>query len=344
MAAIYVYFLIFAQFGFLRALTAVFGENSSELRWILAGMALAGIGASFASARLFTRRKGRALMVVGLVLAGEAVAVTWLAANPILFLVGALLTGAGMGITTVTLVGMLRREIGGARLGTTVGLGTGLAYGICNVPPIFAGAPPVQFLVAAIAVGVGLVAIQNFEQRAPGETSDGPDYENAGRIRWIAIFLALVATDSLVFYFVQHTPELKQATWTGDGRLWLTAGTHFVAAGLTGLALDRRRVVATLVVATVTLAAASALFSRGIANAAVGALYAAAVSVYSTALVFYPARRGEPGVAAALYSVAGWIGSGLGIMVASQLTEIPVWLPLTAGGLVLALLATRKRT
>jgi cytochrome c oxidase cbb3-type subunit 2 len=277
------------------------------------------------------------------VLAGAAVGVSWIAANASWFLAGALLTGAGTGIVTVTLAGMLRREIGGTRLGMAIGLGTGLAYGICNLPPIFSGAKHVQFMVAIAAIGIGLLALQNFEQRGPVEQAAGPDYERSGRIRWIAIFLALVATDSLVFYFVQHSPELKHGTWTGHARLWLVAGAHLVAAVVAGLALDRRRVSATLIVATVMLATASVLLSQGIANAAVGALYAAAVSVYSTALVFYPARRGEPGLAAALYSVAGWAGSGLGIVIASHLKGIPVWLPLVMGGLVVALLATRVR-
>jgi cytochrome c oxidase cbb3-type subunit 2 len=196
---------------------------------------------------------------------------------------------------------------------------------------------------ALVAVGIGLVAIQNFEQRAPREPAGGPDYEGAGPIRWIAIFMALVATDSLVFYFIQHAPELKQATWTGDARLWLNAGAHVGAAVLAGLALDCRRVAATLIGATVMLVTASVLFSQGVANAAVAALYAAAVSVYSTALVFYPARRGEPGLGAALYSVAGWLGSGLGIVAAAHLTRIPTWLPLAAGGVVVALVVTRPR-
>ena len=83
------------------------------------------------------------------------------------------------------------------------------------------------------------------------------------------------------------------------------------------------RVVATLAVATLMLLAAIALLSAGVANAAVATLYSAAVSGYSTVLVFYPARGGRPGLAAALYAIAGWLGSGLGVALGAQSRTYP---------------------
>ena len=79
------------------------------------------------------------------------------------------------------------------------------------------------------------------------------------------------------------------------------------------------------------------------ANAGVAALYSAAVSGYSTVLVFYPARGGRPGLAAVLYAIAGWLGSGLGIALGVQLGRIPLWLPLAAGAIVATLLTLRPR-
>ena len=67
----------------------------------------------------------------------------------------------------------------------------------------------------------------------------------------------------------------------------------------------------------------------------VGFLYIAGVSAYSTALVFYPARSGRPGLAALVYAVAGWGGSALGIGLAQGRTELPAWLIIVAGAAVL---------
>ena len=342
-ASVYVYFLIFAQFGFLRALTTVLGEGHAWFRPVLLVMAVAGIGGGFGAARLFTERRGRALIMAGLVLAGLAVALTWVAATPELFLLAAFLTGAGTGIVTVTLAGLLRREIGGARLGYCIGLATGLAYAVCNLPPVFRGDIKTQLLVAIGAVCAGLVAVQGLEQRAPHQTIDGIDYGPVGRWVWVAVFLVLVATDSAVFYVIQHTPELKQATWEVGTQLCLNAAAHLAGAVLAGLALDRRHVAGTLFVAAVLLAGASLLLGLGIVNGVVATLYAAAVSGYSTALVFYPARSGRPALAAILFSVAGWLGSGLGLGLAERLHRIPVWLPLAAVVIIAALLAARPR-
>jgi len=259
------------------------------------------------------------------------------------FLGSAILAGSGLGLATVTLVGMLRRETGGARLGLCLGVGTGVAYGICNLPGVFAGALPTQLLVALGAAGAGLVAVRGFRQRAPAAAAPGPDYTPAGVRRWIVIFLVLVVTDTAAFFLIQQSPALKGATWATSTQLNLNAGVHLLAAMVAGLALDRHRVVATLATAALLLVVAIALLSLGVANAAVAALYSTAVSGYSTVLVFYPARSGRPGVAATLYAVAGWLGSGLGLGLGVQLGHIPLGLPLAAGAIIAALLATRPR-
>ena len=75
-----------------------------------------------------------------------------------------------------------------------------------------------------------------------------------------------------------------------------------------------------------------------------GALpYAAGVSIYSTVLVFYPARVGVVGLAALVYAVAGWVGSALGIGVAEQFGWFPVWWLLLPGA-VFGLVAFRRRS
>jgi len=342
-AAVYVYFLIFAQFGFLRALTTALGEGHAWFQAILLAMAAAGIGGGFAAARFFSAGNGRGLVRAGLVVAAAAAGLTWVAATPAVFLVAALATGAGTGLTTVALAGVLRAELGEARLGVSIGLATGAAYALCNLPAFFRGELHTQLLLAFAAAGTGLAAVQGLEQRAPREAGDGPEYSPLGRWRWIAIFLVLILTDSAVFYVVQQTPALKQATWGPDAQLWLNAGAHLAGGVLAGLALHRRHLAGTVLVSALLLAAAGMCFGSGVANSALAVQYSLAVSGYCAVLVYYPARRAQPGLAAWLYGIAGWLGSGLGLGLAEGLQRIPPWLPLAAGGLVAALLAVRPR-
>jgi cytochrome c oxidase cbb3-type subunit 2 len=149
------------------------------------------------------------------------------------------------------------------------------------------------------------------------------------------IFLGLVCLDSAAFYIIQHSPELKLATWAGGPRLFLNAGVHLTAGLVAGLLLDRRWIAGAVGGAAVLLIAACALLEQGSGRYSLAAgLYAAAVSIYSAALVFYPARSGRPGLAALVYAVAGWTGSALGIGLAQELHRVPVWL-LAAGGMLI---------
>lgn len=313
-AATYVYFLIFAQFGLLQALTAVLGEGPAWVRPVMAVMGTAGIVGSVLMARIFKEGRGRGLMTGGFVVAGMAAGLAWGARSPGLFFVCAALTGLGTGLITVGLAGLLRRETGGGRLGWCIGIGTGLAYAFCNLPPVFAAPPRAQAVMGIGAVCVGLIAVQLFEQRAPGDPPSAAGYERRGVILWTLGLFALVAFDSAVFLRIQHTPGLKAETWTTGPQLLANAAAHLVAGGLVGLALDRRRVTGAALAAAGLILVATGLIFTG--QGRLGApVYAAAVSVYSAVLVFYPARRGAAGLAALIYAVAGWLGSAVGIVV-----------------------------
>lgn len=338
-AAVYTYFLVFAQFGFLHALAAR-GIELAWLRPILAVMAAAGIGGGLLTAKFYAEKHGLNFLRAGFVVAAAAAGLTWVARTPPHFIAAALLAGAGLGLATVALAALLRREIGGTRLGWCIGLGTGAAYAIGNKPEIFSGAHSIQLLVGIVAAGVGLLASQTFTQAAPRQQTTARDYEPAGVRRWVAVFLVLVGLDSAVFFLVQHQPAL-QAAWPSGGRLYVNAAVHLAAAGLAGLALDRRRVAGTVAAGAGLLVGASLLFATGHGGPLAAHLYSAGVSVYSVALVFYPARRAQPGLAALLYAVAGWLGSALGIGLAQNLSTLPVALPLAAGGAIAGLLTVR---
>jgi len=342
-AATYAYFLLFAQFGFLKIVAVVAGEGRAAIGPSMATMGLAGITGTILGARFFRAARARRQLMTGLAvcaaaagLARVAGAAGWL--HPV-----AALTGLGTGFTTVVLASGLRCAVGGGRLGTAIGLGTGLAYGFCNLPAVFAAAGTTQASLAGLVAITGIAAASRLDFSAPREVPAGFDYAPAGQGAWTLIFLVLVALDSAAFNIIQHTPVLKAETWTGAARLEMNALMHLVAAMLAGFALDRRWVGRTVAAGALALLLALVLMDRSTRVFAEGALfYTAGVSIYSTVLVFYPARGSRPGLVALVYGVAGWGGSALGVLLAVNRAAVPPgWLG-GAGGVIFAGLLARN--
>jgi len=341
-AAGYAFFLIFAQFGFLALVNQTTGADESRLKPILAVLALGGVGGSVAMAWLYAEVRGRRLLQAGFAICALAAGLALAAESPgALFLVAAL-TGLGVGGVTVALAAIVRRVVGNDRLGSCLGLATGLAYGGCSLPQAFNASAPGQAMLGVVIACIGLLAVQGMDLRAPAPQPAGFDYRFGGVAVWVLIFLLLVGLDSAAFYTIQHTPALKEAAWSGDGRLYAYALTHLTAAVLAGFALDQRWLGRTILAAAALLLAACWLLARGThAFALDGLFYVAGVSFYSTALVFYPARRGRPALAALVYSVAGWGGSALGIGLAERTHAIPLPACVIVGVLLVVLLLAR---
>lgn len=340
-AAVYVYFLIFAQFGFLRALLAA-GRPPGVFKAILTTMGASGIGACVLVARGYTVACGRTWLGGSFVVAGIAAALTPGAESTGRFFAVAALTGLGAGGVTVALAAQVQGVLGRRRLGLALGVGTGLAYGFCNLPVIFAASGSVQAFIAVGAAAVGLLAVAGLVPRAPVPEVAEPDYRGRVLAGWVVVFLALVGLDSAAFYVIQHNPDLQGGTWHGPARLYANAGLHFGAALVAGWALDRGRERAVVLGAMGLLAGACFLLPAGPSwSGLVASLYVTGVSLYSTALVFYPARSGRAGVAALVYAVAGWAGSALGIGLVEHSQTVPVWLPVGASVLLLAAQAVR---
>ena len=340
-AAAYVYFLIFAQFGFLQAVRQLTGGVAGVVRPVMAVMGVAGLAGSVSAAAIFSVERSRRSLVAGFAVCGTAAGLAMGPGTMALYYVIALLVGLGAGLTTVTLASVLRRAVGGERLGQVIGLGTGLAYGFCNLPVVFAAGATAQALMGVLAAGAGLVAATALSFNAPAHPPAGGDYTKPGMTAWVLIFLSLVCLDSAAFYIIQHTPDLKAATWSGAGRLEVNAGLHLVAAWLAGYALDRHWVGRTVAIGGGALLLACLSIDQGSRTLAANALlYAAGVSIYSTALVFYPARSLRPWLAAVVYAVAGWGGSAIGIGLAENRPVVPPGLILAAGSVIgLGLLA-----
>ncbi|MBL9213057.1 MAG: cbb3-type cytochrome c oxidase subunit II [Opitutaceae bacterium] len=339
-AATYVYFLIFAEFALLELVRALAPDR---LRFVMAGLGAGGVAGAVLAARCFPAERRPALLAWSFRACALAAGLAYGAATLAAIAAAAGLVGLALGALTVTLTASLRGALPARRLGLGVGAGTGLAYALCNVPVLFQASPRAQTLAAAVVVLLASWLPQVMATRAVAREAAG-DFSRAGVSRWLVVLLALVWMDSAAFYIVQHTPDLRAATWGGTSALVANAFVHLGAALAAGALLDRAGHGRVAGVAAAALAAAC-LVLNGVVPAVIPAAwwYTAGVSLYSTVLVDYPARSGRPGVAALVFAVAGWIGSALGIGMAQDLQGIPLAFVVVAVVAVAGALAGRAR-
>jgi cytochrome c oxidase cbb3-type subunit 2 len=336
-AAIYVHFLIFAQFGFLQGIRSA-GYATEAIHRVLGAMALAGIAASIATALALHRRDARTTGAIGFALAAAAGGLSGLAfASPAvplgLLVVIAILTGAGLGASTVSAAILLRRFTGGRALALQVGAGTGLAYLVCNIPAVFTASPAGKGWISAAAALAGLGFV--FAGQAVAAVSPSGPYAGLVSRRVVAMatlgFLALVWFDSAAFTAVQNSADLRALFWSGPRTLWTIGLTHALAALAAGLLIDRGALRAVLAAAFVLLAAGHLGFGGSGGSIWAAPAYAAGVSLYSTALAAFaalgPADTGmRPAWRATwVYALAGWVGSGAGVGLAEQFGRVPLW-------------------
>lgn len=318
-AATYVYFLIFTEFAFIE-LAGQAGVGAGPLRIVMGALAIGGIAGSVLAAwRFRADRLGRALqwgfavcgVAAGIATRVPAAGFAWVA----------LVTGLGLGWLTVTLAAGLRSVLPDSRLGWWIGTGTGLAYAICNLPVVFATTAVNQTWVAVAACGLGLVLARGWQTETAPARDEGDFGRGAG---WIWLLFLLVWLDSAAFYVIQHVTAWRTPTWSGDARLWGNAAAHLAAALLAGWMIDRGWMARVLPLALGLLWLACWRLSHGLFGGSVW-FYTVAVSLYSTVLVAYPARSGRPWVAAAVYAIAGWVGSALGIGMVESRPAMPEW-------------------
>jgi len=327
-AATFVAFLLFAQFGFLSQLQRDL-HDAALIRLAMAAMGLAGLVASLAAAWLLGRVSGVRLIRMGL--GGVAlVAVASTACHGFASLVGvAAAIGASLGLLTVAVASSLPEIMPSGLAGRAAGLGTGAAYLLSNVPMLFEADPAVRAMFsAALACAALLFPPRSLiRDRQEGQRS-------LGILRLLLIFLVLVWLDSAAFAIVQANPALKAQTWGSPAQKLLQGSVHFVAAAGAGALLDMGFGLAVPLAAWILFAVAFPLLQHGGPGAVVaGPLYAAGISLYSTALIVLPSRRaGNPRWRAGLlYGIAGWLGSALGVGMAQDLGNIPGWFLVVTG-------------
>lgn len=338
-AVVYVYFLIFAQFAFLARLAEI-GIADSALKIVMAAMAAGGILFSLLTPRTRLVQRPAICLRIGLAVSALAALLSLLPLSIAPAAAVAFLIGAGLGITTVTLVTHLRTWTGARRGIIHVGLGTGLAYFICNVPAVFTATPEDQAMLAACLCVIAIVLPLRAEDAAT--TLDGPEAKMPFRTALVS-FAALIWLDSAAFYIIQHTPVLKAGTWLGSVHLWTNGALHLITAVIASVLLQRGRTVITLALAFGSLALACVLLQHSSLILSASLFYPIGVSLYSVALVAYPSFLTNADSTAArarqagwIYAIAGWIGSALGIGMGQNLGHVPLAFVVAAGIVVLA--------
>ena len=343
-AVTYVYFLIFAQFAFLKRL-ADLGIAGEHLKAVMGAMALGGIACSLLAPRFNLWASPVTRLRTAFFICGAAAGLTLAELNLSGAIVIAVLIGGGLGLLTVTLVTHLRMLLGGGNHLFKVGLGTGLGYLICNSPAVFTASPSTQAIAAALLclVGVSLTSRGRVGGRVNGEETIPNGQRALGFPRVLACFTALVWLDSAAFYIIQNTPGLKTGTWQGAFHLWSNGILHLIAALASAWLLRRRGLYFVLAAAFFALAVACLLLLHAESAVLASAFYPVGVSLYSVALVAYPSllaqvpAERERGIQAGwVYAVAGWFGSAMGIGMGQHLGHVPADFVLAAGLVILA--------
>ena len=335
-AATYVAFLLFAQFGFLAQLQRDLGETGL-VRAAMAAMGIGGLAASLGTAWLLGRVPGPRLIRTGLAAVAGVAAVSVFCHGFASLLAVAAGIGMALGLLTVSVAASLPGIVPPRLAGRVAGLGTGIAYLASNVPALFEAEPAVRALVPA---ALALVALAFAPRGGPAEAEQ--DEAPSGLLRLLAVFLVLIWLDSAAFAIVQANPDLKSLTWGNEGQKLVQGAVHLAAAVGAGALLDLGFGLLVPLASWVLFAVAFPLLQQG-GSAAAGPLYAVGISLYSTALVVLPSRTGGSARwrAGLLYGVAGWLGSALGVGMAMDLGRIPGWF-LVATGLALAAVCSRK--
>jgi cytochrome c oxidase cbb3-type subunit 2 len=331
-AATYFYFLIFAQFGFLHRVTETLGLEYWNL--VLGVMGLSGVvGALFAASR-FKESEGALWLVVSFFSAGCGALFAMIGTHVLVFVVAALVSGFSLAVLTVGLVGVLGNELPVRGIGLVCGIGTGIAYLLSNVPLIFEASALWQCFMSVVACGLGFRLARGLSDRSPvpearvvvkfREAPVGARWHLAGSV---LVFLVLVWADSAAFTQIQETSELKAISWSGSGPLWAIGVVHLFAAIVGGWLMDRGHARLLYVLAFVGLACGLLGLEAHLLGLLPALIYAAAVSLYSVALVAFALVSKEvirPALAAGVvFGLSGWIGSAMGIGMEQDLGGVP---------------------
>lgn len=326
-ATIYFYFLIFAQFAFLELLK-VQQTNELAIKLVMGAMGGGGIIGSLITPYLLKHIKVSQLMRVSALCCGVVSFCSLFSGALFLFIPIAFLMGVSLGILTVSLAGHVTRIFGRLNVALGVGIGTGVAYGFCNLPLIFQAEASIQAVMASVVMFV--VSLLPFKL-SDEKYSDSADLKIFKKTFFsgLLVLTILVWLDSAAFFIIQQTPDLKDMTW-GSGLLGRNAVVHLSIAVLSGYLLSKRYFHLVTILALALLSLAALMLDYPELRLQAGMLYPAGVSLYSVALIVFPSwylgGSTEMGIkrAAILFAIAGWFGSAMGIGMGQNLARIPI--------------------
>lgn len=350
-ALTYFYFLIFAQFGFLHRVTEDLGAQHWNL--VLGLMGGAGLFGALWTGFKFKASDGRHWLTVAFAGTGLGALCAIVGHSIWMLALAAAVSGFSLAVLTVALVGVLQQQFPVHGIGLLCGWGTGLAYFLSNLPAVFEASAALQCSFALYASILGAVMAWSLPQAAAlsRKPRRGQTLGAAGRVELLGVvlvFLVLIATDSAAFTQIQQSAELKAASWSGAGQLWSIAAVHLIAAALGGWLMDLGAFRSLSVFTLAGLMLGFLLLQAERLGLAPALLYAAAVSLYSTALVAFALVRGRGRssvfCAGLVFGISGWIGSGLGIGMVNDLGGVPlVFWPIVGCLLALGLLLVSRR-
>ena len=205
-ATTYIYFLVFAQFGFLHRVRESLGEGHWNL--VLGVMGIAGLAGALFTLACYRSAPGRRWLMAGFIGAGMGALLAAYGTQLYVFALSAGISGFFLSILTVSLVGVLADMLPTYRVGLVCGIGTGLAYFVSNVPLVFeASARGQSFFAALVCVGGLLCArgapIPGASLRKPSGSVKWPWLALLG---WVGVFMILIWSDSAAFTRIQETP------------------------------------------------------------------------------------------------------------------------------------------
>jgi hypothetical protein len=313
-AAVMVYFLIFSGFAFMDYAQAF--VKKENMQGLLAALGTGGVTGAMVAARRFVPARGHLYLAGGFAACCVAALLTLAARSQWMLIVFAVPVGFSTGWTTVVLSMCLRPTLHFNRLGMWCGLGTGIAYALCNQPFVFEASQTGKIVIAAVVAALGSGAAL-WMRATPSRVSSLPDYEFRAATGWIIALFVVVFLDTLIFYIIQNSVALKQLAWETPLILLGNAFVHLCAAFIAGLMLDQRRAGIATLAALLLLLASGIVLQMQIDNfPKARMLYIAGVSIYSTVLIYVPARGGRIQFSATLYALSAWMGSALALSAA----------------------------
>ncbi|MDY7232697.1 hypothetical protein [Hyalangium rubrum] len=354
LAVNHIVLLLYVQLGFIDRLQQL-ALGTTQARYVLAAMGLAGFTTSLAAPGLLRARHPVTPLRLGFGVSFVAIALSLASEALPLLVLSAAGMGLGVSLSYICLVAAARPSFRVERVGMKVGLGTGLAYAIGSVPWLFLASPEAKGLASlvACALGVGMTFVPRDAASSERLTTEGgepePEKEPAGFWPILAIFFALIWLDSGAFAVIMSTPTLKAASWGTELLQWRNSALHLGSALLGGWLIDRGRLRSTLVLSYVLIVFAIQLLQHSPSLAPLASVgYVSAASLYTVALFAYapaclgPRRDTRLHGRWILFTLAAWVGSTLGIGMVQDLHFVPSWVMVVAGLVVGSALLVRE--